>query len=234
MDSGRQLIRWALPGWIVFMFLVMFIFVDMVFHDQNRLIYLDVLKKMSNQVIPLGVASIPLGFIIYQLYHWAYWFIPIPSFSRFAVADPGDRGLTILSGVKDSVDFKKIFGYSISITPPSALKKWFVLYYKDTKVMDNYRKNWHLSDSAWYLALSDGRYKDTLEYLEKRNQMLSDIYHSLGACTVAVVLGYFFYTIIYVYIDFNAVVSSLGILSSQGSLISVLFRVFFPEFHHYS
>src|SRR5574341_655890 len=109
MDTARQIVRWALPGWMAVLFWTGFIAVNMLIHGQGQPIYIAVLKKMSDLVIPLGVAAIPLGFITYQVYYWMYWYVPIPSIARRKFIDPVDRGREILSGVKGQIDFKEIF-----------------------------------------------------------------------------------------------------------------------------
>lgn len=199
MDSGRQVIRWALPGWIAFMFWTMFIAIDTIFHGQNQPLYLTILRKMNSLVIPLSVASIPLGFVFYQLYYWVYWYLPFPSISNpmsnRKIIDPIDRGKQILVDLIGRVDFKVVFENPLIQSEPTAFKKWGPLYIKSIEVMRDYRQNWHLSDSAWYLALSDERFKNVVDFLEKRNQMLSDIYHSLGACYQALVFSFCFYLV---------------------------------------
>jgi hypothetical protein len=222
MDTGRQVIRWALPGWMAFIFWTIFMSVNTLVHGQNQSIYLEILKKVNELIIPLAAASIPLGFILYQLYYWVYWFgsIPFPVGNKFI--EPLDRGKEILAGVKDSVDFKEIFDNPLKDTPPTALKKSGFIYYKSTEIMEKYRQNWHLSESAWYLALSDERYKNTAEFLEKRNQMLGDIYHSLGACYHALALAYGGYFIVFLYISYLEINTFLAGLTNLFSIAMIL------------
>lgn len=208
MDTARQIVRWALPGWITFLFWGGFIIVGVLLHGDNQIMYQQLLHDINALLLLLGVISIPLGFITYQLYYWLYWYVPIPSIARKKFVDPLDRGKEILSGVKD-VDFYKIFGSSINDdTPKTAFRKWGFIYYKSIEVMRKYRENWHLSDSVWYLALADDRYKNTAGFLEKRNQFLGDIYHSLGACGIGLIIAYsgYLFTAIYVlYSELNVI-----------------------------
>jgi hypothetical protein len=188
---------------------------------------------MNSLLIPLGIASVPLGFVFYQLYYWIYWDFPVPSvfnpISSRKIIDPVDRGQEILRDVRDKVDFKIIFENAILKTNPTPFKKWkWFIYLKSRSVMYEYRQNWHLSDSAWYLALSDERYKNTVELLERRNQMLSDIYHSLGACYQALVLSYFLYLIAagwIAVIDFRTFIAAQKILFSSATVLIVIWEI---------
>jgi len=202
MDTARQVIRWALPGWMAVLFWTGFVAVSTFIHGQNQPLCLGILSRVKDLLLPLGVITIPFGFTIYQLYHWLYWSVPIPSLFRRTFIDPGDRGKAILDPVKDCADFERIFDKRLVDAPPDPFKKWGPIWYKSPKVMRDYRENWHLADSAWYLALSDERYKNTAEFLEKRHQFLGDIYHSLGACYVALAIAYPFYILTLGYITF--------------------------------
>jgi len=201
MDTARQVIRWALPGWITLLFLAGFIAVNTVLHGQNQTLYLAILRRMSESLLPLAAIAVPLGFIIYQLYHWVYWFAPVPSFLGRRLVDPVDRGAEILSAVRDQVDFKQIFDDPLLDAPKVAFEKYGHVAFKSTKTMEQYRKNWNLSDSAWYLALADERYRNTADFLEKRHQFLGDIYHSLGSCYHAVALAYAGYILVFGYVS---------------------------------
>jgi hypothetical protein len=202
MDTARQVIRWALPGWIALLFCAGFIAVNAALSDQNQLIYLSILKAASDNLLTLAAIAVPVGFIIYQLYYWVYWYAPIPSLFGRRFIDPVDRGKEILDAVKDQVDFKQIFDNPLlKDTPESPFEKHGHLYYKSARIMGLYRKNWHLSDSAWYLALADERYKNTATFLERRNQLISDIYHSLGACYHAVTLAFLGYSFVFGYVS---------------------------------
>ncbi len=218
MDTARQVIRWALPGWIALLFWTGFIAVNTALHGQNQMIYLSILKGVSDFLLPLAAIAIPVGFVIYQLYYWVYWYAPVPSLFGRKFIDPVDRGKEILDAVKDQVDFKQIFDDPLlKDIPERAFEKRGRFYYKSTRIMAQYRKNWHLSDSAWYLALSDERYKNTAEFLEKRNQLLGDIYHSLGACYYAVTLAFLGYSLVFGYVS---LVEAGAFFSRRASLAS--------------
>jgi hypothetical protein len=202
MDSARQVIRWALPGWIMALFYAFFIMVGIALHGNGQNIYKDFLKIIYDNLLILGVVSIPIGFILYQLYHWAYWFIPFPALWKLKLYNPKDRGREILSGT-EHLDFNAIFGQTLYSAPSSAYKKWWFFYHKSTDIMTRYRQNWNLADSAWYLALANEKYKNVNDFLERRNQFLGDIYHSLGACQIAILLSYFTYILTALFVLFK-------------------------------
>jgi hypothetical protein len=210
MDTARQVIRWALPGWVGFLFWISFVAVNALLLAQSHQIYLDILGKVNDLLLPLGAASIPIGFLIYQFYYWSYWYLPIPSLAKRNIADPKDRGREILSAVKEHVDFGPIFFKHLTPTPETAFKEWGPIYYKSAQTMAEYRENWHLADSVWYLTLTDDRYKNTAEFLEKRNQFLGDIYHSLGACYHALTCAYVLYLLTFLYISVHEIVVFLS------------------------
>jgi len=110
MDSARQLIRWGLPGWMTLLFLTLFILIELLFESWGRTStdlfaslrggsYVQILKLIDNNLLALGVVSIPFGFLIHQLYYWMYWYAPVPSLFGTRIVDPVDRGREILHGL---------------------------------------------------------------------------------------------------------------------------------------
>jgi len=231
MDTARQIIRWALPGWTAILFWTGFIAVNTFLHGQSQTICLGILQKVNDLLLPLAGIAIPLGFIIYQLYYWVYWDVPVPYLFRGIFINPRDRGREVLKDVEGHVDFKQIFDHALIDAPKVPIvKKWGLIPYKSRKVMMQYRQNWHLADSAWYLALSDERYKNTAEILEKRHQFLSDIYHSLSACYTALAVAYLGYISTFGYISLveaHTFLSRLTLLLSrttatQGLIVTTI------------
>lgn len=222
MDSARQIVRWALPGWMMLLFWMVFITITATLHESKVSLYWETLSYTQALLVPLGAAAIPMGFIIYQIYYWVYWYVPIPSIARKNFADPVDRGREILSGVRRQVDFKIVFDNPLVETESTAFSKpipWIPFSFKSVKTMTLYRKNWHLAESAWYLALSDERYKNTAEFLEKRNQFLGDIYHSLGACYNALFIAYLFYLVSVVRISVHETPSFITVLFVSRAIV---------------
>jgi len=145
MDTARQVIRWALPGWIAILFWTGFIAVNTLLHSQSQTICLGILQKVNDLLLPLVGIAIPLGFIIYQLYHCVYWDVEVPYLFGGRFINPGDRGRAILKHVEGHVDFEQIFDHALIDAPVvPAVKKWGLILCKSRKVMMQYRQNWHL------------------------------------------------------------------------------------------
>jgi hypothetical protein len=195
MDTARQIVRWAVPGWVGILFCVIYVFIHLLFIN-CKCCNPESLSKMAEffstfkGLIPvLGVASIPVGFVIYQLYYWIYWHAPVPKcLSR--VFSSSDRGRLILQNL-ENYDFESLFGRSLYKDRSSAYNsRW-----RDKAVMKKFQLNWTLSESVWYKALNCIKYQHVRDYLDKRCQFLLDIYHSHGANNVALAVGFFFYLI---------------------------------------
>jgi hypothetical protein len=213
MDTARQIVRWALPAWITYFFLVFFILVTFLTCDRDQMVYIEILRKANELLVPLGVATVPLGFLIYQAYYWLYWYARIPHIVGRFLVNPVDRGSEILDGVSEHVDFKSLFDHPLIQTRDPYQRRRILLFhprFKDAKVMQEYRQNWHLSDSVWYWALADERYESTAEFLEKRNQMISDIYHSLGACYTGLLMAFVVYLLLFACVTLSAIPIRLG------------------------
>jgi len=223
MDTARQVIRWSLPGWMAYFFFVIFITITFLVCGKDQQIYIALLKKANDFSVPLSIATIPLGFFVYQIYYWLYWYAPVPYFVGRFVLNPVDRGREILDAVKEQIDFKMLFDHPLNPTEEVYQPRKFLFSHlrcKSARVMQKYRENWHLSDSVWYFALADERYKSTAEFLEKRNQMIGDIYHSLGASYTALIIALFSYLALFAYvtvIEIMPCLSDFALLLSTGT-----------------
>ncbi len=222
MDTARQVIRWALPGWVILFFLALFLSVNQLFFGLDRLVFFQLISEMKDLLLELAAIAVPLGFIMYQIYYWIYWYAPVPYIIGKFVFSPGDRGNEILSSVANHPRFPELFESTVSQTNRSvyAKNRWYSL--KNSEVMSAYRTNWELSDSVWYLALSNKRFEQIVEPLEKRNQFLTDIYHSLGVSYTALVLAFLGYLGITATITLGEVQTLLSYLVLPGSTKSVM------------
>jgi hypothetical protein len=171
MDTARQLVRWALPGWVATLFFLLFITFSLLINGQGQELTLEqgsFLSKGSELIVPLGVAAIPIGYIIYAAYFWIYFTLPLPRTLFRRGIRPIDRGGRILSDV-EHIDWKGIFGRSLgkaSETP--YLERGLLglnIRFKSVPVIRQYQRNWELSESAWYLALSDKKYVAIASFL---------------------------------------------------------------------
>lgn len=201
VDSARQIIRWAMPGWTATSLFAGMMLVAYVVHGQSHAhvtfhgvpIYLYLTRQYKLLLALVGAASIPAGFVIYQIYYWAYWFAPFPALRKNPILNPFDRGRQILGSLEGAPSLHRVFDRRLNteaLTPYKTHDYAYFLKLKSASVMTKFRENWNLAESMWYMALADeARWGKSAELLERRNQMLGDIYHSLGANMVAVSLG---------------------------------------------
>ena len=190
MNTARQIIRWAIPGWLTIMFFISFVVITLLVNsewDQLTFVETSFLSHFIGVFIPIGIIAIPFGFVIFQLYYWMYWHAPVPSFAqRFIFSN--DRARDILGDVEDHPVIKRKFHREIVKGADVAYERGKP--FRSSKIMDNYRENWSLLESIWYYCLNKSKYENVKNYLEVRVQCLSDIYHSLGASMVSLVGAY--------------------------------------------
>jgi hypothetical protein len=181
---------------------------------------------MNSYLLILGVAAIPFGFIVYQVYYWMYWHAPVPRIIFQRLMNASDRSKGILKDISGYIEWEKIFCRPLKVPPETAYKEGF-FGLKDIDVMRKYQHNWALAQSLWYFALCNERYAPVANILEKRFQFLNDIYHSLGACIIALNGTYFVYLLTY---EVRMVLHD-GLLFSRGmaaalNLILVIAMIF--------
>jgi len=217
MDTARQILRWAIPGWHLWLFILLFIAVRFVLSGYI-LTLTDFASRNFGELLSfltiLAGLGIPIGFLIYQIYFWIYWNLPLP------VKNPDDRGYTILKDC--SLEWKKLVGYDIDsdahLNPGKSIQLGpFRFAIKTRDLLHRYQHNWLLADFAWYqtLVLNDAK------WLDDRTTVLVDIYHSLGASLVSLWLGYGIYFI-------YDVIMHRGLIA-QGQIVYVWAAVFnFP------
>ena len=131
MNAARQTIRWGIPGWSLFIFFAMFITmrwivrVPIVWITTRNIIDLRELiaryplsGTIPSTVLALGVAGIPIGYLIYQVYFWGFWrswkwpFVP-------GWVVPLDRGTEILKDVPLVNDLYRLTGRRLKELPES-------------------------------------------------------------------------------------------------------------------
>lgn len=189
MDLNRQVLRWAIPGWLLIIFLLTFVMVSSVWH--RPIVTWDTLvtgKGVSPElVIAAGGLGIPIGYLLYQFYWWMHWANP-----------PGhivsrDAGYEIL---KDAdIDFDAILGVSLDETSKQAkilIFRWLpflglrYLKEKPPDVTERYQRNWYLADYVWYATICQ---LDGHECLEQRAILLYDVCHSLGTSRLSLMIA---------------------------------------------
>ena len=207
MDSARQALRWTIPGWLFFLFLVMFEGMRIVFGFSSPL--WETITAIPALSVGIAAAGLPVGFLIYQIYYWMYWVFPFPAI--LGLGQPEDRAQHILKDVLE-IDFDQIAAHLWNETPINAVsqKKFgpVKIHFKDRKIMMQYRDNWLLATFMWNKTLLENK----LQSLEREAQGYADIYHSLGTGRWALVLAFGFHTY-------------LAIAGTWGRLAQVLFWV---------
>jgi len=194
MSLGRQILRWAIPGWLVILLFLLFLAVRLVITGNISILQdiatKDALTLLEWEVIVGGV-GIPLGYLIYQVYWWQYW-LGLPS--NFV---PRDKGYEILKDAR--IDFQKVIGVPLddtsNPTKVRTLKLPFLrlryLEEKPPRIMERYQTNWYLADYAWYHTLCQNK----IEFLEERAMFLGEVYHSLGVVRTSLVFAFFGYVL---------------------------------------
>lgn len=216
MDTGRQIIRWSIPGTV---FLACFLASQIVFISINNPSLIGSLfgaKDTAEYAIPyvlLISAIIPLGFIIYQIYYWSYG--NVLALLHFVAID---KGAIILGHMKPET-LRRIFENQTSRTFSHIERNVVPLTVGqfDVKEPDHYS---YIVDLKWLQKLlpqfrklkseyrnSAGRREYRLHFFGHWDMVRSwlqardderlrteytnhfDIFHSLGACSVAILLA---------------------------------------------
>ncbi len=122
MDSARQIIRWAVPGWVWLLALCGYAVVDVAFHyPVDRLVQrIKFLVQLPGYGGPLAASialfvgiGVPLGFMLYQIYFWGYW-----RGRRHLRNEPRDSGWSI---IRDVVERKDISTFAFN--KPTLLRR---------------------------------------------------------------------------------------------------------------
>lgn len=227
MDAARQVIRWAVPGTMLLISMGGCLLVALTVNEQAVEISLkkdDGFPLIADNFLTLAALSVPIGFIIYQIYYFMYFHFPFPWIAKLLV-DPIDKGDIILADVKEDIKWKDEFGRwellgnrqsrldKCPHPPPekgSAYKKGSVRYWPckirrvDHEIVEKFHENWTLAQSVWYLTLRDDKYNKIAAYLERRKELLGDIYHSLGANITATCLAFIFcFPLVFIHFLYN-------------------------------
>lgn len=216
LDAARQAIRWSIPGWLLCLFVLGFLIIDMIFSGQA---FLEPNTEPSNTfllvsglltphiLLATGVAGMPIGFLLYQLYYAMYWRAPL-----FLREWPRDKGFWILRGIDtdyqrlfqepppfrtsfyDDEDDREPFRFTVRWRAfwanPLDRNSFLELLGLTTRdAAFRYRQNWWLEESLWYRIILD----NDAGLLETRATFMADVYHSLGAAFIALWAGVVMY-----------------------------------------
>jgi hypothetical protein len=192
MDTARQVLRWAIPGWLLPIFVLTFVSVRFILN--GRVLTITDFAQgdygtMLTFLTLLAGLGVPIGYLVHQIYHWLYWRVPLPFLKR-----PEDRGYSVLKDSK--TDWQALVGYSMD--EGARLEKGreikigkLHLYIKDRSVLERYEHNWRLATIAFYFIAQ----RTKAEIVAKQVETLADIYHGLGASLVSLWLAYLSYLV---------------------------------------
>ncbi len=206
VDSGRQILRYSIPG-SVLVLAAAGGFVGFRISAGKPISSLASNGPTTATVVALAGLSIPLGFLLYQVYYFAY--SPF-TFRRYPTTDRGAEVLKHLSCDQRVELFKKYGIASDTRTPyvrnrlTLALVDWkngdcsgqrtdcpcvSLEYSKSGTLRGDYVHRW---ENNWNAALATLALPEQSEYskhLKAEYVSLSDIYHSLGAARLAIALS---------------------------------------------
>ncbi len=198
METARQTLRWAIPGWLFFLFLGLFLSIqwgfDQKFPSADMIMTRTEVKEfLKDQLAPLAAGltliGIPVGFVLYQVYYYMRWRGPV-----FLRMKPDDAGFCMLCGLGMEEHLRETFGRaprSTVNTRYTPTKRWAALRSEPAipTVVDlmplvrtgnraqQLRLNWYLAKSAWVALIQDKE----LSGVASSNTYMADIYHALGA-----------------------------------------------------
>ncbi len=187
----RRIVYWFIAGSGVSLFFVGFLVVRLWVIQQHTvplysLVSPDRLGTYAFTILVLALVvtlvSVPLGFLVHQLYFALYWSVGIRSGRR-----PTDRAYAILRELEAS------YPIDLELTPPPEqdgprLGRGLLLRSGE---MRNVRRNWQLLRSVWRDALRRGR----IEYVDELVGLKEDTHTLQGASMVAVVLALVLYAL---------------------------------------
>jgi len=221
MSQFRQIVRWGIPGWIA---LIVFLglmgmalglaksagaAVPSIEPYLSAAARVSTLTVLGDYALPLAGAAVPIGFIAYQIYFWAFWSAALPSWFRKAK----DPARPILQFAKQNWGHE--FSRHLRRSPEHACGRRKVLGMdaNSPRMLRVYQDNWQLAQAVWYRALQDTPMPgELLEELIGRATYLTDIYNGLGAAAMASLCG------LIAYLLWEAI-TALRLVAQAGSLL---------------
>lgn len=184
MKSDSQFVRWGIPGWTMAVSFIIFILIDYVSANDDRM-YLTLNNAFQNEAIWTLIiagfltagAGIPIGFLIYQIYFYLRWVSPV---SKNGFFPPFLHGR--MTEMKDSL--RNIDIYKLSFN-----KQWRKVIIEETK---DHRSIWHYISPILHEALLT---IDKDDILHKHLNYLKETLHSLGASHLGFSFGFLAYLI---------------------------------------
>jgi hypothetical protein len=222
--DANKLLRWAIPGWVTFLSILIYFSIDMALNTQGILVQ-SIRCIVENNSPLLGtfgitgtslliaVVGFPLGFLIYQIYYYSRWNSPLsseglPFYSEYGRNDEQKRMLNDISNQQ------------LIIGPGS---------WRDKIVNDKRFKSSH-QYTAGYL---DPLFLEILsrdnkgEKIYRRYLYLNEILHILGASIVGINIGFFLYAFLKSRIEYQFSPERATIVLDIIVFTAFIFLVFF-------
>lgn len=179
MDAGRQLVRYSLPGGL---FAIIATFVELAFHWAWRERLNSTFTVLSESALLTATGIVLLGFVLYQLYYATYRPVLRVPWSQKPIYTH-DRGGAVLEGLRDVPGafeaIKRSHGVTddIGYLPPGKPD--------DGTYHDQWYRNAHVVRSLINSIATSGGFSE----IKRDYVALTDIYHALGACRIAIGLA---------------------------------------------
>lgn len=209
MNAARQTLRWAIPGWALFVFVFIFVgvrylVVNGVFSGKVLTVS-ELIQEGSTAILikehlfspgvvaAVAGAGLPVGFIIYQIYFWFYW-----RGLSFMRTWPEDRGAWILCGF-ETQPYEEMFGKALDCNPVRLrgeratrgvvrfrdFGSWLepLSFFRRRSEARRLQRNWLLFSSIWRIKVLpniDG---------SPRAESLADTFHALGVVRTSLLLA---------------------------------------------
>jgi hypothetical protein len=202
MDSGRQVIRWTIPGSVYLLFLGAFYLLgNLILKHSFQVDKLPVANNTAVGVAFLLITSIPLGFIIYQVYYYRY--IRGRMFVLRSVVLK-DRGADILRALPIETVTRLAHGMRVKpiLQPMYERKKltpigpYALVLKKEHRTRNGRRLYQEARQTNWNLVRS---YLDVIcaksgsDVVKAEYTSVSDIYHAQGASRISIVAAWMTY-----------------------------------------
>lgn len=197
MDAARQVVRWSIPGWVfLFSAASLQLATSLYWAGSPQALFGSGFSSMiTPALIALVVASgIPLGFLIYQTYYFVYGNVfPLGVVNR-------DRGAEVLQGLpeplqeelarlaKCKLDFSEMCEHAIIpvLRYPIIRLKAEHRSRRGKKIYrDRLQSNWEAVRFLLHVICL----KNESSEIRSEVTTLADIYHSIGASRIAIVLS---------------------------------------------
>lgn len=235
MDTARQVLRFSIPGSVTLMLGTAFLVLSRLLQGDSWDGIASAVRGNVSAVVAI-FASIPLGFLIYQVYYSSYraYVWPWPwRWIRNETWVRVDRGAQVLKDLPDQQlrRIEETFDCTLSVrkkvlhkvkTPLGLVAHAYVLkreYIKEAEregaePYQRYRKRWEDHWNVVRALVEISEVGETSGAIRSEYTILSDLYHALGACRTGVLLAWF-----------TTLFACVGYLFAGGSFSGVLWTL---------